>query len=331
MSNQTPDKDSHIGGKVTEVNKHLIDFTEIKEDGELWELFSRDFLQEIGFYIENQPNRGADGGKDLLITEELSGTLNKYRFRWLVSCKNHAQSNKSVSDRDELNILERMKNFQADGFIGFYSTIASTGLNNALDNLKKYGSIKDFRIFDSKLIENYLIRIGFSKLLMRYFPLSYKKVKPIHLMGKQFIGLHCLKCGRELLESLNHKPYDAVFALVDKLPNIEVSNDNKDNYKVEVIDAYWACKGDCDRVIRFYYRDEHKGATEWFDISELIIPAIFVSKTFLIIDQVKTGRKVFSEKAYEKVKYFFKAMSQKVFREMTEDEIKRAGSSFDDI
>ncbi len=45
MSNQTPDKDSHIGGKVTEVNKHLIDFTEIKED--------LDNLIRLGVQIES--------------------------------------------------------------------------------------------------------------------------------------------------------------------------------------------------------------------------------------------------------------------------------------
>ena len=48
----------------------MIDFKEISSDGETWELFSRDFLEEMGFFIETPPDRGADGGKDMLITEE---------------------------------------------------------------------------------------------------------------------------------------------------------------------------------------------------------------------------------------------------------------------
>ncbi len=314
---------------MTQVNKHLVDFTEIQEDGELWELFSRDFLQEIGFYIENQPNRGADGGKDLLVTEELSGMLNKYRFRWLVSCKNYAKSGKSVTDKDELNLRERLEAFGADGFIGFYSTIASTGLNNLLVNLKSNFKIKDFRIFDSKLIENYLIRLGFSRLLLRYFPLSYRRVKPLHLLGKNFVNLECCSCGADLLESLNEKHYMALMAEVVKQHCIEVEN-RKEYYK-EVIDVYWACKDSCDRKLEAFYYQHYGALTTWYDISDLAIPAVFAGWVIKKIDDIKTENKFYSEKAHKKIKYFFKAMTQKVFREMTEDEFRRAGNSFDEL
>ena len=170
------------------MGSELIDFTEIDSDGENWELFARDFLQELGFYIESTPDRGADGGKDILVTEQLRGALNNYRFRWLVSCKHHATSKKSVSEKDEINLQERLDSFNADGFIGFYSTVPSSGLNNRLKALKDNQKIKDYRIFDNKLIENYLLRIGFSKLLMRFLPDSYKKVKPTHLIVDEFIA-----------------------------------------------------------------------------------------------------------------------------------------------
>jgi hypothetical protein len=39
---------------------------EVSADGEDWELFAQDFLREFGFSIESQPDRGPDGGKDLL-------------------------------------------------------------------------------------------------------------------------------------------------------------------------------------------------------------------------------------------------------------------------
>ncbi|TDE68666.1 restriction endonuclease, partial [Escherichia sp. KCJ4943] len=31
----------------------MINFTEIDSDGEAWESFARDFLEELGFYIES--------------------------------------------------------------------------------------------------------------------------------------------------------------------------------------------------------------------------------------------------------------------------------------
>ncbi|MFZ0052571.1 MAG: hypothetical protein WAK96_12420, partial [Desulfobaccales bacterium] len=151
----------------------MIDFLEIPEDGEQWELFARDFLLESGFFIESAPDRGADGGKDMLVSEQLSGNLNKYRFTWLVSCKHFAKSKKSVSESDEPNIRERLEGFAANGFLGFYSTVPSAAFNTRLNQLKEAGKIQDFKFFDYKLIENYLIRLGYSKILMRYFPKSY--------------------------------------------------------------------------------------------------------------------------------------------------------------
>jgi hypothetical protein len=48
----------------------------------------------------------------LLITEEVKGKLHRDKFRWLVSCKHYATSNKSVNENDERNILERLKGFK---------------------------------------------------------------------------------------------------------------------------------------------------------------------------------------------------------------------------
>jgi hypothetical protein len=53
----------------------MIDWTEIA-DADTWELFARDFLAEIGFVIDIGPGRGADAGRDLLISEQLHGRLN---------------------------------------------------------------------------------------------------------------------------------------------------------------------------------------------------------------------------------------------------------------
>ena len=68
----------------------------------------------------------------MLISEQLKGNLNKYRFQWLVSCKHFAKSGNSVKETDEPNILERLSSFNADGFIGFYSTLPSSGLTEMI-------------------------------------------------------------------------------------------------------------------------------------------------------------------------------------------------------
>jgi hypothetical protein len=298
----------------------LVDVIEIPPDGELWELFAQDFLREIGFFVESQPDRGPDAGKDLLVTEDLTGALNKYKFKWLVSCKHFAHRDVAVSERDELNIQERLDSFNADGFLGFYSTVQTSGLNNRLRALKENGRIKDFQFFNSTLIENYLIRVGFSKLLMRYFPESYKRIKPLHLILDQYVPLHCDSCGKDLLESLNSEDYQALVALVKEW--------NSETGHTHILDMYWACKGECDRRLERRYRNLHKATTSWEDISDLIIPSMLLRWIIATLNQLRAGTVSYSDKAFEKEKDFLIAMSQKVFREMTEDERNRANRIF---
>ena len=294
----------------------MIDFKEIDQNGEEWELFCRDFLEHLGYYIESTVDRGPDGKKDLIVSENLKGNLGNYKFKWLVSCKhfaNRANSN-SVKENDEPNILERIESFNCDGYIGFYSTVASSGLNTRLTQLKENEKIKDFRIFDYKLIENYLIRIGYSDILMRYFPLSYKQIKPLHLVTNKYIPLECKTCGIDILKEMYNNQYHAnfvqIFSYVDSTEHIH--------------EVYWACKGRCDDVINY---NLPKGRyTNWQDIGDIIIPTKYIEWILATINYIKSGRTTYEEKAFKKEKEFIVAVSQKVVREMTQEEKDRIGT-----
>lgn len=296
----------------------MIDFKEIVQDGEDWEAFARDFLSELGFTIEVPPDRGPDGGKDLLVTESLAGKLNSYPFRWLVSCKHRAHSGKSVSEADEPNILERVKAFNAEGFIGFYSTVPSSGLNNRLKALRDSGDISDYKTFDSRLLENHLVRLGYSKLLMRFFPNGYRDLKPLHLIAEEYMPLKCVGCGKDLLDELNRKDYQGVIALATKL------RDGEDG-GFHVVDVYWACKGSCDRRASEKARLQHGAGTGWEDISDLAIPAWYLRWVLTSIRQTRSDYYTYTDTALKKEEYFLMAMAQKVLREMTDKERSRVG------
>ncbi len=287
----------------------MIDFKEVANDGETWELFARDFLEANGFYIEQSVDRGADGGKDMIVSEHLKGTLGNYKLRWLVSCKNYATSKKAVSESDEQNLLERMRDFQCDGFIGFYSTLASSAWNTRLASLKEKEDIKDYRIFDYRLIENSLVRIGFSKLVMRYFPQSYKKIHPIHLIETEYVPLKCRACDKDLLPELYSEP--------EKSSLLAWHSTTDDAGETLVDDFYWAHKGDCDRQV-----SQNVGNTFWKDISDLTVPPEYLRFIFRIIFDLQFGRLKYTEKAYEKMTDLLVALAQKVLREMTEEERK---------
>lgn len=139
-----------------------------------FELFARDFFAYSGYIIISEPDRGQDGGKDILIQESRIGIGGETKLTWLVSCKHFAHSNKgkAVGVDDEINISDRIKSHGCDGFIGFYSTIASSGLTQKLQGLAKDAQ-KEFQIFHRGNIEELLFKTPEGlKIARRYFPQS---------------------------------------------------------------------------------------------------------------------------------------------------------------
>ena len=67
----------------------IIDFNEIPEANSLndnrdeFELFAREFFETMGFKILDGPDRGPDGGRDLIIEETRDGIIGKTSFKWL--------------------------------------------------------------------------------------------------------------------------------------------------------------------------------------------------------------------------------------------------------
>jgi len=289
-----------------------MDYTEISPED--WELLARDFLESLGFYVEEPPNRGADGGKDILVTEDIRGEFHRYRFRWLVSCKHFATSKKSVNENDdEINIQERLDTFNADGFIGFYSTLASTGLCNRLTSLRNNGKIKDYKIFDGRLIEHHLLTIGMSDMIMRYMPKTYETIRPFHKLLAEYIPLQCDFCGKDLLQvqNINHN-----VGIVGEV--VSLSND-------EIFEIYFSCKGNCDneqekKALAKYPRGEV--TVGWNDVSDLFIPLNYLRRIMSIINQLNEHTK-YSEQAIAKEKTLLMALGQKVLRPSTELEKRR--------
>jgi hypothetical protein len=292
----------------------MIDFKEIGGTGEEWELLARDFFTQLGFIIETSPDRGADGGKDLIISESIKGKLNHYPFKWLVSCKNYSISGKSVNEtQDENNILERCRSFRVDGFIGFYSTIPSAGLNARLKQLKDNQDIKDYKIFDYKLIESYIIEYGFSQMFLRYFPNSYKRVRPIHKIFDQLVELKCDYCGKDILKNLYKNDYSAIVGTAYSY------EDNKQVFH----NVYFACKYDCDNHME--YRMKQKGwGTLWEDISDIAKPNFYLRYVLATINQLNSPQQYeYKPKAIKKERMLLMALAQKVFHEVTDEERKR--------
>ena len=133
----------------------LIDFNEVPSSKggvigqDEWALFAREFFSALHIDVEEGPDRGSDSGRDLLVVKT-KGLLGSGQHRWLVSCKHFAHTNRSVSIKDEQDILGRVSRFKTDGFMGFYSTVPSSELNRTL---KAYEDRINVIIYNSALIE----------------------------------------------------------------------------------------------------------------------------------------------------------------------------------
>ena len=96
----------------------ILDFKEIPEahiangKQDTFEMFARDFFETFGFIIEEGPDRGADGGRDLIIKEKRLGILGETEIKWLVSCKHKAHSGNSVLSTDEQNTYLYKRNIK---------------------------------------------------------------------------------------------------------------------------------------------------------------------------------------------------------------------------
>jgi hypothetical protein len=289
----------------------MIDWREIA-DADTWELFARDFLAELGFVIEVGPGRGPDAGRDLLVSEQLKGTLHTNKFAWLVSCKHFAGSRKSVGTEDELNITDRLEHHSADGFLGFYSTLPSAALVARLKEYKDQGRIKAYEIFDAKKIEGYFASAGFSKLALKYFPESYGRLRPIQQLLGEIVQLRCDECDVDILaRSVREGPH------ANLVWSIPIGKDTTEYEEVFVV-----CKGKCDHDLQERLRAQGY-TTGWEEMADLFNPILFLKNMLTYMNMLHENQRRFSDKAHKRMKQIYIALAQRTLREVTKEDMER--------
>lgn len=300
----------------------ILDFKEIPQANKVnglqdaFELFSRDFLEILGYEILQNPDRGADGKKDLIIRESRIGVSGVTQIKWLVSCKHFAHSGKSVSDIDEPNITDRLKVHDCHGFLGFYSTLPATSLNNNFEGLKKTIEIQSF---DRGRIEKFLFESPKGlKLASRYFPVSFKKFsienpKPAKLFSDD-ICINCEYCDSNLLS--NKKKGIGILVLLQKIKEDEAGNFKLKEYE----NAYFTCKGNCDLILKSKYFQSSRYVDSWIDISDFLTPVGFLKKQMAWFNGIVNENEKIEGQAFVKLKKLFLSTFPYIAREQTSSE-----------
>lgn len=292
----------------------LLDFKEIAQANlvnglqDTFEMFARDFFVMLRFQIKEGPDRGQDGGRDLIISEKREGIIGNTEIDWLVSCKHKAHSGNSVLNNDETDIKGRVDALGAKGFIGFYSTIISSPLGRTLDGLKRHFDVK---VFDRELIEKILLENPKGQILAkRYFPISFSRweeehPKPANIFS-EYEPLSCNNCGKDLLPQ-----GDGI---------IVFKEDPEDDTYVALL---WCCKGNCDRILKNKYRSMGYTDAGWEDISDILIPGKYLAWNMAVLNRIQQGIDKYNEEAFNNLKQFILRASQMVLRSQNEEQIRR--------
>lgn len=293
----------------------ILDFKEIPEaskasgNQDTFELFARELLEVLGFRIVQGPSRGADGGKDLIIQERRVGLLDTTQINWLVSCKHFAFSGRSVTPDDERNVFERVSAAGCTGFIGFYSTLPSSGLAELLHRQ----TAVPIKIFDKEEIERHLLASAEGrKLIERYFSISGKKLQPSPAkIFHDAARIECDNCGENLLE-----PPRGIWVLW----HAKTEGPNE-SFTDRYVDMYFACKGQCDRILRAEIRDRHTDLgfiyDGWDDIPDMAIPTVFIKKVMAFLNGLNGGDQ-YEPDVFDKVKRLLLATFPLVSRHLND-------------
>jgi hypothetical protein len=300
----------------------VIDFKEIPEatggsSRDRFELFARELLHLRGFKIVEEPDRGPDGGRDLVVEERRTGVGGETRVRWLVSCKHKAHSGSSVTPKDEPDIGDRLTAHKCNGFFGVYSTVISSGLS---DKLYAPGVSYEVLVYDPEKIERYLLSNNAGlKLASRFFPISIQRLqkenpKPADVFSDNS-ELLCKNCNRSLMD------VDAMGIVVSWTRYLD---EEFDDSRKKIVYMYWCCKGKCDEVMAARVRKQTPEMLldTWEDIPDLKIPFLFIRWVMAVFNELRSGV-TYSDSAFNANRELLIALYPHVCRHMTSEERER--------
>ncbi|MGO7533510.1 restriction endonuclease [Rhizobium leguminosarum] len=174
----------------------ILDFKELSASkssspaGEDLEGLVRELGKQLGLNPE-WSGRGADQGRDLFFTESRKGAVGSQNLRWLVSCKDFAQSGRSVSETDVGSVSDKIAQHKADGFLLATTTTVSTGLKSLLDGLNEQ-RVAETMVWDRHELEHLLLRDANVGLVKRFLPQSYSAYQRLSSLPQALESLKVL-------------------------------------------------------------------------------------------------------------------------------------------
>ncbi|MFN3289067.1 MAG: restriction endonuclease [Acinetobacter sp.] len=167
----------------------------IELDHEDWECFAEDVLSHLEYKIISGPSLGADHGKDLIVQ--------KGGIRYLVSCKHHK---KAINPDIEKDIRDRIEDHDCNGFIAFYSSKITSGLQTKFSALKQKG-FDIVELYKTQILDIIPSMMGI--VLSKYFKEPHELYHHVN-QNMTYKSLPCLKCDCKDIFSKERLPLSMV-------------------------------------------------------------------------------------------------------------------------
>lgn len=150
----------------------MLDFKELDQDGQDFELLIRELIFHNGFTVY-WSGKGADGGRDLVCIEKRGSFFEPDERRWLIQCKHNAHSGKSVGIKDLDEIADSCAQHNCQAYLLACSTYPSSGVVNRLEGISTNSKNPLVATYwDSVKIEQLLSTPKSWVLAQRFFPVS---------------------------------------------------------------------------------------------------------------------------------------------------------------
>lgn len=205
----------------------IIDFRELAAypSGNGLEALVRMLGGRLGFAPE-WTGIGTDGGRDLTFTDVQRGRLAQDSVKWLVSCKDHAESGTNVSERDlECSVIDKASQHGCSGFLLATTTNVTSGLKANLDGLKAQNKLKT-TVWDVHELTAHILKHKNRDLFQQFFPKSFKRYSDGKEKTKEDLAhykqLVESKFGLPPYETIEGAEYSSVKIVDDQIPGYSV-------------------------------------------------------------------------------------------------------------
>lgn len=207
----------------------IIDFRELGAypGGNGLEALVRKLGERMGFAPE-WTGIGTDGGRDLTFFDVQRGRLAQDSVKWLVSCKDHAESAANVSERDlGCSIIDKAAQHGCSGFLLATTTNVTSGLKANLDGLKAQNKLKT-TVWDVHELTSLLLARKNRDLFQQFFPESFRR----SLEGRQKIKEALAHYKRVVESQFGLPPYESVEGV--EYASVKILDEQIPGYSVEL-------------------------------------------------------------------------------------------------